>query len=152
LWLKHYFHDNPLDDNYNRRLYHKSSWTPPDWKIHQELQRRFKEFGIKYNNLFQRRHGVSNLLPSQRLALQYLQKSTSLMVVQCDKNLGPSLIEKESYIRMAFKDHLHDQNTYQYLTPEEASTFGETIRKQLTNWLKRWNTIIPSNEKKTSNS
>ena len=148
LWLKHYFIDSPLDDDYNPRLYHKSTWTPPEWKIHRELQRRFKEFSTNYKSLFKLRHGISNLLPSQRIALQFLQQSKTLMVVNCDKNLGPAIIETESYIRMAFKDHLNDRNTYKYLTSDEATAFGVNIRKKLEDWLQRWKTIIPTNEKK----
>ena len=148
LWLKNYFANNHLDDNFNPRLYSKSSWMPPEWKINKELQRRFKEFEVNYKILFKKRHGVSNLLPSQRIALQLLQKSTSLIVVHCDKNIGPSIIEKDEYIRMAFRDHLQDHNTYQHLTPEEATTFGDRIRKRLTDWLKRWSSIIPFSEKK----
>ena len=49
---------------------------------------------------------------------------------------------------MAFKDHVSQEDTYQYLTPEEAITYGNRIRIHLTNWLKRWKTIIPSNEKR----
>ena len=148
LWLKNYFYDNILDENYNRRLYYKSSWTPPDWKIHLELQRRYMEFETNYKSLFQRRHGVSNLLPEQRIALQQLQQNHDIIVVQCDKNLGPAIIERDAYIRMAFKDHLSQEDTYQYLTPAEAVTYGDRIRTHLTDWLKRWKTIIPSNEKR----
>ena len=111
LWLKNYFADNLLDDNYNPRLYCKSSWLPPEWKINRELQRRFKEFEIKYKLLFKRRHGVSNLLPSQRIALQCLQQSKSLIIVQCDKNLGPSIIERNHifvlHLRITFKIPTH---------------------------------------------
>ena len=148
LWLKNYFKDNILDDNYNPRLYFKSSWLPPEWKIHKELQRRFQDFETNYKSLFKRHHGTSNLLPSQRIALQSLQKNNNIIVVQCDKNLGPAIIEQTTYIQMAMRDHLQHRDTYKYLTPEEATTYGDRIRKHLTNWLKRWQTIIPSSEKK----
>jgi hypothetical protein len=76
------------------------------------LQRRFKEFEIKYKSLFKRRHGISNLLPSQRIALQSLQQNNNIIVVQCDKNLGPTILEKQTYIQMAMRDHLQYHDTY----------------------------------------
>ena len=147
LWLKHYFIDSPLDSNYNPRLYSKSSWIPPIWKINKELQRRFIEFEGHYTSLFKRQHGHSNLLPSQRIALQLLQKKQHNIIVNCDKNLGPAIIEREKYINMALNDHLLNHHTYQHLTSEQATEFGTNIRKLLTDWLKRWKTLIPSNER-----
>ena len=99
LWLKHYYsNDSLVDDNYNPRLHAKSNWILPKWKIHRELQRRFTDFAFHYKALFQQKHGRSDLFPSQPIALQTLQKSKHLLVVQCDKNLGPALIETDTHI------------------------------------------------------
>ena len=149
LWLKNYFSNDPLlDDDYNPRLHAKSTWMPPEWKINKELQRRFQDFSLHYKRLFEQKHGRSNLLPSQRIALQQLQQSKKLMVVQCDKNLGPALIETDTYINMAFRDHLSKTDTYKHLSLHEAQTFGDDIRKLLKDWLKKWKDILPNSEKR----
>jgi hypothetical protein len=63
LQLKHCFlkEDHP-DDNYNPRLYLKSKWMPPVWKLSKEIDRRFENFSKVYKKIMVRRPGRSNLL------------------------------------------------------------------------------------------
>lgn len=149
LWLKNYFRDATLDNSdYNPRLYVKSSWNPPKWKVHNELKRRFTEFSSSYRSLFVQKDGQSNLLPSQRLALRYLKQSKELIIVPCDKNLGPALIKTSTYIKLAIKDHLHCRATYRQLSAPEATSHGDRIRDQLTSWLKKWKPHLLPNERR----
>jgi hypothetical protein len=94
------------------------------------------------------RHGNSNLLPFHRSALQQLQASTETIVVQCDKNLGPACVDIPTYIQLAFRDHLHDESTYQYLTLDEAQHRGAFIRKSLQTWTTKWKADLTTNELK----
>ena len=94
----------PTDD-YNPRMYIKSKWMPPSHLIPAELDRRLKNFQACLKAKFaRRRRGKSNLLPHQRRMLAWLRQQHDLMVVQCDKNLGPAIIEREEYMHLAFKE------------------------------------------------
>ena len=113
LFLKHYFkNDAPLDAPKDLRLYARSTWTPPEWNIHNELKLRMKHFGNVYRNMMKLRNGQTNLLSHHREGLRFLQSSHQLMTVTCDKNLGPAVIDIPTYIKYAYRDHLKDETTY----------------------------------------
>jgi hypothetical protein len=80
------------------------------------------------------RKGRSNLLPFHRTALRFLQASTDTIIVQCDKNLGPTCIDIPSYIELAFNDHLNDPSTYRFVTVQDAQRQGDLVRKSLKQW------------------
>ena len=62
----------------------------------------------KLNNLFEKKRGRNNLLPLQRQALSFLRKQERIIVVQCGKNMGPAIIERERYIKIVL-DHLNQR-------------------------------------------
>lgn len=147
LILKHYFINNPIsDDNYNPRLYVRSKWIPPEYAIKPELRRRYKEFRTEYNHLMYVRKGKSNLLLHHRRALQFLQASKDLIVVPCDKNLGPACIDIPHYILLAYRDHLNDSSTYRLLHPNEVDSVTTRIKYLLEAWLKKWKQQLHKNE------
>ncbi len=150
LWLRHYFKVNPTDPEreYDPKLRTPSSWLPPDWTIPSELKRRIAEFQPRYKSLFRRRFGTSNLLPTQKYALQQLQNDHNLLIVQCDKNMGPACIETSEYIALAFRDHLGDSNTYKFLTPELAAQYGVRIKLTLENWFSKYRLSLTPQERK----
>ena len=125
LWLKTHFASNPLNDTdtFNMKMYVKSHWTLPDWNILWGTQQRFHDFTNHLKPLFCRHHGQHNLLPHQRWALSLLHNNDDLLVVQCDKNLGPAIIEKLKYIKQMYHDHLNDSRTYRYLSLDELFCF-----------------------------
>jgi len=71
------------------------------------------------------------LLPTQEAALRWLQLHPEIVVFNADKNLGPCIMEREEYLRYAWKDHLSDANTYQRLSQEEADTLIRSVRSQI---------------------
>jgi hypothetical protein len=146
LWLKTFFAGSPLEAN-DSKMYVKSSWTPPDWNIPWGVRQRFKDFQQHLQPLFRKRRGRHNLLPHQRRALSLLQKSDDLLVVQCDKNLGPAIIEKSTYIGRIFLDHLNDSNIYRYLSAQQLSGFELQLRRLLTDWIERYKGILTKNER-----
>ena len=157
LMLKHYFFkhknktnndDDAVDDDFNARLYVKSKWTPPPWDIHPELTRRTTVFSKHYKKLYHQKHGTSNLLPLQRRGLRLLQADPTNIIVQCDKNLGPAIIETQQYINLAFRDHLSDNDTYHYVNPNEALLWDDRIRTLLTKWLNKWKKQVSKMERK----
>lgn len=111
----------PLDSTYNPRFWIPSDWTPPDTYFSPILARRLTQFSIRLTQLFRPRRSLSNLSLPHRHALAYLRAQTDYVVVHCDKNLGPALIERDSYIHYAVTDHLSDTTTYERLNVDEVT-------------------------------
>jgi len=60
----------------------------------------------------QKRRMKSNLTKLQEKTLHLLKNNEKFIVISCDKNLGPAVIERDEYVRRALKDHLADKSTY----------------------------------------
>ena len=58
--------------------------------------------------MFQKRRGVNNLLPIQLCALQETRNNHDIIVLGCNKNLGPAVIERSTYIQRVL-EHLQDE-------------------------------------------
>jgi hypothetical protein len=141
--------DPPEDSQYNPRLYVRTNWTPPSiFPFPKEATRRINYFNANLRRIVRRRKCRSNLLPHQRQALRYLRNQNEFLVIQCDKNLGPAIIETDEYIKMALRDHLSDATTYQRLSQAEAKVHELRIRNFLGIWLKKWAKVLTKNEKR----
>jgi hypothetical protein len=133
---------------YNPRMYVASSWTPPDKTFPPELPSRLDRFNAALSPLFKKKKARPNLLPHQRRALLSLQNNDDLLIVQCDKNLGPAVIEKTAYIEMAFRDHLSDGNTYMQLAHVDIIQEERRLRYLLGAWLKKHHACLSKSERK----
>lgn len=142
--------DADPDDDYNPRMYARSDWVPPEkaFPFPRELPRRIAKFTAHLKSLVKKTKCRSNLLSHQRKALSYLRTQTDLLIVQCDKNLGPAVIERDEYIKLAFKDHLNDNRTYERLTPTRARSYHQRIKRLLKQWMKKHKKVISRNEKR----
>jgi hypothetical protein len=63
-----------------------------------------------------------NLYRSQRHCLGNLAQRQDLIVFPTDKNLGPSIAERRPYIRQILTEPLLNEDHYQYLPTENATT------------------------------
>ena len=92
------------------------------WTIHPvALEERLSRFFGALNKLFKTRKGKTNLLPHQHRALRMLQQQHTFLIVPCDKNLGPAIIERHDYLKIAMRDHLSDTTTYKSLSTSEIN-------------------------------
>ena len=149
LFCKVFYAGKKLDKaDYDPKMYCRSPWTPNDWQIPIPIRRRFNNFVLHTESLFKKRFSPSNLLPHQRNALRYLQHQNQFVIAQCDKNLGPAIIEHEVYICRALADHLLDRTTYRQLTPSQAKSYANRIPKMIENWLNEHKGDISTNERK----
>ncbi len=85
-----------------------------------ELRARVSYFLKQTEAQFRRRPVTPNLSPLQNKLLQDLRASKDFTVVPSDQNLGPCILEKDTYVRRVFKDHLSDETTYRRLTLADA--------------------------------
>ena len=124
------------DRDYNPRMYVKSTWdVPPHLSSPDSVVRRRDNFKAALKPKFIKRRCPSNLLPHQQRALTYLRSQDDYLVVQCDKNLGPAIIEKSRYILMAYRDHLDDFHNYRFLTPAQAEHRMARVKRDLDHWI-----------------
>jgi hypothetical protein len=124
-------------NEYNPKLQFPSSWNPPEKLFPTILKNRLFQFSLHLRRLFKPRPSVPNLTKYHRNTLEYLRTQTDFIVANCDKNLGPAIIERDRYIELAFRDHLSDATTYQRLLPDEAAAAIETNKSLLQIWLLR---------------
>ena len=57
-----------------------------------------------------------------------LQQQQIFLIVPCDKNLSPVIIERHDYLKIAMSDHLTDTTTYKSLTRSETDCYSSEIK------------------------
>jgi hypothetical protein len=75
---------------------------------------------------------LSNLTPIQHNALRKLKDDKELIIKPTDKNLGPALMDRDTYIRQVLREHLLT-NSYTQLSKSEATTRMDSIKSTLEN-------------------
>ncbi|KZS06494.1 Uncharacterized protein APZ42_030036 [Daphnia magna] len=132
-----FFAKTAADDwNPNQLWMKKSTWTgPPSHEIPTEFSARVLYFLRRLGSHFTLRHGRSNLLPRQRHLLQFFRHSSRFLVIPSDKNLGPVVLERATYIQRALHDHLLDETTYRRLDEPAALSLAATTQSLIENWI-----------------
>ena len=130
------------DDTYDPKIYVRSNWTPPHWTLPPVVMKeRLVKFVTTLSKLFKKRMGKTNLLPYQTHALQLLQQQ-HFLVCPCDKNLGPAIIERDDYIKIAMKDHLLDGWMYRRLSDADCGNNKKHLEEELKSWMKTYNKTL----------
>ena len=140
--------DFGAESTYDPKMYINSDWTPTDWMIPTSAVRRYNNFRSHVVGLYKKRHVPSNLLRHQLLALKYLQVQKEFLIVQCDKNLGPAILEYDVYVRRALNDHLLKTTTYRQLNNQQARNYATKISDLITCWLKKHHDALLASERK----
>jgi hypothetical protein len=127
--------DNP---DYNPRMYIKTKWNPPPWAVPPIVDDRHTAFARRIRSLFSRRSGRSNLIRHQRETLQWLRDQDDFVVISCDKNFGPAIMEKPKYCRLVLQ-HLSTTGVYNQITARHArhSVFPR-IKTTVSDWIKKY--------------
>ena len=136
------------NDTYDPKMYVNSKWTPPDWMMPTAAVRRYNIFKTHTVSLFTKRKVSSNLLTHQHLALRNLQLQKEFLIVQCDKNLGPAILEYDVYVQRALTDHLSKPETYRRLSEDVARRYATKINDLIDKWLdNHHSSLLPSERK-----
>ena len=53
-----------------------------------------------------------------------LQQQQTFLIVPCDKNLGPAIIQRHDYLKIAMRDHLSDTTTYKSQSTSEVNRYS----------------------------
>ena len=152
LYIKSHFIGDPSDvTNWDpKKLYIASpDWEPDSAVIKDELKAISGDFLRKLKTLFLPNHtrqsSSINLDRVQRRTLDTLEKSSSHVIIPTDKNLGPAVLERTSYINTVLS-LLHDTRTYQRLTPEEADLAMNTLAHTLDSFITKHSLALDDDE------
>ena len=140
--------EDPDREPYDPKIYIPSGWTPNPWDVPRAIHRRLRRFRAAIEPLFAKRRGRPNLLPHQRRALVALMRQQALLVVQCDKNLGPAIIEVRTYVERVLNEHLLDAEIYSPLSASQAKLHQLTTAAKIEQWLKKHPDAISRAERK----
>ena len=110
------------------------------------LKERLNKFFLSLDNLFKKRMGKTNLLPYQICALKHLQRQQDFLICPCDKNLGPAIIEHNTYINIAMRDHLLDGCTYRRLSDSNYVNHKQHLKNEIKALMKTYNKTITKME------
>ena len=72
-----------------------------------------------------------NLSRPQREAWKRIVSDRRFIIVMSDKNLGPVIMERDTYMSRVMSDHLGNPEVYSRLEAEEAITRMKTVRLEL---------------------
>jgi hypothetical protein len=136
------------DESYNPNLYVKSDWIPHNCMLPRCIPGRLKAFRHAIQRAAKTKKRPSNLLRHQRHALDALRNQIDFLIVQCDNNLGPSVIERVENVQMAIRDHLSVTNTYRGLSRFEATLASVQIHLTVKDWVVRQKEVLTKNEQK----
>ena len=73
-----------------------------------------------------------NLTPLEIKNYYEIKQNTQLIIKPADKNIGLTLMSKDTYLNMANKDHLNDTTTYKQLNTNPLQTTIKTTIKTIT--------------------
>ena len=120
---------------------------PPHWMLPPVvLKECLDKFSLSLDKLFKKRTGKTSLLPYQIRALQHLQRQQDFLICPCDKNLGPAIIECNTYINIAMSDHLLDGRTYRRLSDADCVNHKHHLKNKIKAWMKTYNKTITKME------
>jgi hypothetical protein len=104
-------------------MYAPSDWIPPNLFTPLDLRERLFAFKTALKTQCKPRQYHSNLMKHQQRSLHLLRNQDDFLIVQCDKKIGPAIIEKYEYIKLDLL-HLHDTTTYRRISRLEATMYS----------------------------
>ena len=116
-------------DEYDPKLYLRSTnYVPPTAPapieaVIQDFQAQLQQEIDHHPQKLTRKHNIN---PSTRRVLQALPHNPDFIVVPTNKNLGPAILDRPTYIKRCLQDHLMDKSTYQQLTEQAAQSMLDT--------------------------
>jgi hypothetical protein len=143
-----FWNNNESDDSdYNPKLY--ISQHKMFDRAHDQIENGIDAFEAEYRRV-QRRYNKPtppNLSPA-RLNLAAQQKlNNQTIVVPADKNLGPCILNRETYMSKAFGEHLGDSETYAPLNDKACDSMMSLLRRTLEHWMSKFYSTLTKGDK-----
>ena len=107
-----------------KKIYVKSDWQPDHGT--RNFEATLDLFTIKLtsaHNNTQQQQTSSNLNTIQKNILNSIWNNKDIVILVCDKNLGPAVMSRTTYIKEVLNQHLEDKaKTYRKMTDREATS------------------------------
>jgi hypothetical protein len=149
--LRHFWSTRMTDtaNDYNPKLYIKSNWTPDE--ASPELEAAMQDFRTQVTYMATHntanQHRKHNIPTRTRALLRTLPGNPNFIILPTDKNLGPSIMERDTYKTRCLTDHLSDDTTYQRLTEDEAYQRLKQAEVHFKEMIEHYQHILPESEK-----
>ena len=146
-----YFHtiQPPMDTpnrygpSYIPSLYIKSEidWKPASKDIEEAMNNFEASVKSAQREHYRRHPSKPNLTQAQRSLLELLRRHDKYIVVEADKNLGPCILDRTTYIRRGCSEHLGNTSNYKIISRRRATTTMRHLEIQFNDWLTKyyWN-------------
>ena len=131
--------DDPHDTKYIPELYLSAEWKAPiiaDKSIENSLSL-FESTVSKARGQYNKNH-PANLTPSQFKLIDKFKSHDDVIIIEADKNLGGSILCRDTYISRGISEHLGNTNVYKPLTKREATTRNNVLRNKVKAYISRW--------------
>jgi hypothetical protein len=123
------------DEEYNRQIYiNNTGWHPPPalLNIENHITNIEKVLKLKQQEVISKikNRSLPNLTPLQLSALRKLQSNSKIIIKPTDENLGPAVLDTETYVKQVLQEHLNTKH-YQLLSNIESRNRYEAFKSAL---------------------
>jgi hypothetical protein len=101
------------------------------------ISKRYENFSTRLHHTFVRRQGQPNLLRHQRDTISWIQNQDDFIIINCDKGLGPAIMEKPRYAKLVLT-HLLTTRVYTRLDSRQSRAALTQSQTLLANWVKKY--------------
>ena len=131
--LKYTFAGVESNDEYEKKIYVKSDWDPGAANVEREEILSTFEYRLRTEREFSlARPRATNLSKHQYNILNHLRSNKDIIVLICDKNLGPSVMQRETYIKEVLRQHLQDKDsTYKQISESTARSLFSRVESEI---------------------
>jgi hypothetical protein len=138
------------NSNYNKQIYIKNrNWhpNPAPSPIEDQITNFDKALRQQLQTLIlkHKKTNLRNLTRPQSLTLRRLKENKSFVIKPTDKNLGPAIMDTETYVKQVLTEHLLTKD-YKKLTKESARIQLDNIKAQLKSFITQHQTSLTKEE------
>ena len=131
--LKYTFAGKELNNDYEKKIYVKSTWEPGlSSDDTEDILTDFQQKLRSEREVSLSRPRATNLSKHQYNILNHLRSNKHLIILICDKNLGPAVMNRSTYIAAVLSQHLQDnKGTYRQVTEAMAKSTFDTVKNNI---------------------
>jgi len=132
--------------SYTPGLYIKGNWEPP------EANDRIKQCITNFESELRHRQStynkptLSNLTPRHWRLIEDLKNNDDHIIIEADKNLGGSILDRSVYTSKGISEHLGDTTVYKRLTKSQAYGANNILRYKVSVWLSKYHKDLSTAE------
>ena len=117
----------------DKKIFVKSTWQPKAASLDTEnILKAFEENIRQERDISRARPRATNLSKHQFNILNHLRSNKDIIIIQCDKNLGPGVMQRETYIREILRQHLQDgKGTYRQISKDYYRDVMRKVKEEM---------------------